>query len=192
MNHPYSRTCRWRGAFVAVLLLTSTASSASAQNYSFDARRIALGGAGGTPNVASKLVERQRRYRSILIPVGLVKVLSNVRVFYPNREDFDFSRAVEFGYSPLHHVFGRREDITGRTFFSDIVQAQLEPDLNAYRGFDDSSLRSPQKVSIVGELGQDVHAARRTTGAFRGFTSARVRISPRARMRSSIASLWIS
>jgi hypothetical protein len=127
---------RWRGAFVAVLLLTSSASSASAQNYSFDARRIALGGAGGTPNVASKLVERQRRYRSILIPVGLVKLLSNVRVFYPNREDFDFSRAVEFGTSPLHHVFGRREDITARSFFRDIVNASLESDLNAYSGIE--------------------------------------------------------
>ncbi len=127
---------RWRGAFVALLLLTSHASSASAQNYSFDARRIALGGAGGTPNVASKLVERQRRYRSILIPVGLIKVLSNVRVFYPNREDFDFSRAVEFGTSPLHHVFGRREDITARGFFSDIVHARVKSDLNAYSGSD--------------------------------------------------------
>ena len=53
-------TRRWRDLFVAVILLTSTASSASAQDYSFDARRIALGGAGGTPNVAPKLVERQR------------------------------------------------------------------------------------------------------------------------------------
>lgn len=113
-----------------------TASPVSAQNYTFDARRIALGGVGGTPNLASKLVERQRRYKSILIPVGLVKVLKNVRVFYPNREDFDFSRAVEFAYSPLHFVFGRREDITTRTFFQDIVQAQLDPDLNAYRGSD--------------------------------------------------------
>jgi hypothetical protein len=123
-----------RGAFVAAFLLTSTASSASAQNYSFDARRIALGGAGGTPNVASKLVERQRRYKSVLIPVGLVKVLSNVHVFYPNRDDFDFSRAVEFGTSPLHFVFGRSEDITARSLFRDLVKAQLEPDLNAYRG----------------------------------------------------------
>jgi hypothetical protein len=115
-------------------LLTSTASSASAQNYSFDARRIALGGAGGTPNVASKLVERQRRYKSILIPVGLVKVLSDVRVFFPNREDFDFSRAVEYGTSPLHFVFGRSEDITARSLFRDLVKAQLQSDLNAYRG----------------------------------------------------------
>ena len=100
-----------RGAFVAVLVLVWTASSASAQNYTFDARRIALGGVGGTPNLASKLVERQRRYKSILIPVGLVKVLNNVHVFYPNRDDFDFSRAVEFAYSPFHYVFGRSEDI---------------------------------------------------------------------------------
>jgi len=108
---------------------------ASAQNYSFDARRIALGGAGGTPNVASKLVERQRRYKSVLIPVGLVKLLSNVHVYYPNREDFDFSRAVEYSASPLHFVFGRKEDITARSLFRDIVNASLQPDLNSYSGF---------------------------------------------------------
>src|SRR6185436_1030844 len=128
------RTCRSRRALLACLLLVCTASPASAQNYSFDARRIALGGVGGTPNLASKLVERQRRYKSILIPVGLVKVLSDVRVFFPNREDSDFSRAVEFSSSPLHFTFGRREDQTVRSFFRDIVRAQLEPDLNAYRG----------------------------------------------------------
>ena len=77
-----------------------------------------------------------------------MKVLSNIRVFYPNREDFDFSRAVEFAYSPLHHVFGRGEDITGRTFFRDIVRAQLEPDLNAYRGFEiDPSITAEGLIS---------------------------------------------
>jgi len=121
---------------VALLLLTAHVSSASAQNYSFDARRIALGGAGGTPNVASKLVERQRRYKSILIPVGLVKVLTDLRVFYPNREDFDFSRAVEFSTSPLHFVFGRKKDITARSFFRDILNASLQSDPNAYSGFE--------------------------------------------------------
>src|SRR5262245_43138453 len=78
-GNPCLLPAKWRGAVVAALLLTASASTASAQNYSFDARRIALGGAGGTPNPASKLVERQRRYKSVLIPVGLVKVLSNVR-----------------------------------------------------------------------------------------------------------------
>src|SRR5580765_1015288 len=106
---------RGRAAFVAALLVTAIAPSASAQNYSFDARRIALGGAGGTPNVASKLVEQQRRYKSVLIPVGLVELLTDIRVYYPNREDFDFSRAVEHSASPLHFVFGRQEDITARS-----------------------------------------------------------------------------
>ena len=116
-----------------MLVLTSTASSASAQNYSFDARRIALGGAGGTPNVASKIVERQRRYTSILIPVGLVKLLTDVRVFFPTRDDFDLSRAVEYGTSPLHQVFGRSEDITAGSFLRDIVDRNVNPDLNSYR-----------------------------------------------------------
>jgi hypothetical protein len=136
-RRPGRRTPEWRGAFVAALLLTAHASLASAQNYSFDARRIALGGAGGTPNLASKLVERQRRYKSILIPVGLVKVLRNVRVFYPNREDFDFTRVVEFASSPFHTVFGRGEDLTAREIFGDVFHAEVDRDLNNYRsGFD--------------------------------------------------------
>ena len=134
MNPLCWRTCGWRRGVIAGFLLVWIASPAAAQNYSFDARRIALGGAGGTPNVASKLVERQRRYRSILIPVGLVKVLTDVRVFYPNREDFDFSRAVEYGTSPLHFVFGRSDDITAGSFFRDMINARLQSDLNAYRG----------------------------------------------------------
>ena len=127
-------TDRWRSAVVAVLVFSAAASSASAQNYSFDARRIALGGAGGTPNVASKLVERQRRYKSVLIPVGLVKVLSDVRVFWPTSGEFDLSRAIEYGTSPLHFIFGRDEDITARSFFRDMVKALHQSDLNAYRG----------------------------------------------------------
>ena len=117
---------------VAVVLFTSTAWSASAQNYSFDARRIALGGAAGTPNV----VEDRRtpaRNASILIPVGLVKLLTDVRVFFPTRDDFDLSRAVEYGTSPLHQVFGRSEDITAGSFFRDIVDRNVNPDLNSYR-----------------------------------------------------------
>jgi hypothetical protein len=167
MTHQESSTRRLTSAFVAVLLLVWTASPASAQNYSFDARRVALGGVGGTPNLASKLVERQRRYKSILIPVGLVKVLSNVRVFFPNREDFDFSRAVEFAYSPLHHVFGRREDVTVRTFFGDIVRAQLDSDLNTYRGFDIES--STAAEGLILENWGKTFMVRSDERSFQGF-----------------------
>src|SRR6185436_17973101 len=103
---------RWT-SLVAALVTTTAVSSASAQNYSFDARRIALGGTGGTPNVASSLVERQRRYKSIVIPVGLVRVIKNINVFYPNREDFDFSSAVEYATRPLHQVIGRVRNYPG-------------------------------------------------------------------------------
>ena len=83
--------------------------------------------------MASKIVERQRRYTSILIPVGLVKLLTDVRVFFPTRDDFDLSRAVEYGTSPLHQVFGRSEDITAGSFLRDIVDRNVNPDLNSYR-----------------------------------------------------------
>ena len=129
------RTFGWVPCAATALVLTAV-SPAFAQNYSFDARRIGLGGAGGTPNVASKLVERQRRYKTVLVPVGLVKVLSDVRVFYPNREDFDFSRVVEFASSPLHFVLGRKEDITAKSFFRDVLNARMQPDPNAYGGFE--------------------------------------------------------
>jgi hypothetical protein len=123
-----------------VLVLALPAASVFAQDYTFDARRVALGGAGGTPNVASKLADRQRPYKSILIPVGLVRVLTDLRVFYPNLEDFDLSRAIEYGTSPVHFVFGRADDITAGSFFRDMIHAQVQADLNAYReagdGFD--------------------------------------------------------
>jgi hypothetical protein len=138
-HHDRNKTAvarRWPVAFVALLLLASSASPAFAQNYSFDARRIALGGTAGTPNVASSLVERQRRYKSIVIPVGLVRVIKNINVFYPNREDFDFSSAVEYATRPLHQVIGRVEDYPGfHQFFADIRDARLNSDLNAYSGF---------------------------------------------------------
>ena len=142
-------TRRWRrrtrrGALASRQL----ASSASAQNYSFDARRIALGGAGGTPNVASKLVERQRRYKSILIPVGLVKVLSDVRVFYPTREDFDFSRAVEFGTSPFHFgVWAKRRHHRWAVFRDVVKSPGCNPDLNAYRSSRANSALPPRTLA---------------------------------------------
>jgi len=64
-----------RNACLTAFVLGSMASPAAARNYSFDARRIALGGTGGTPNIASGLVEDQRRHTPIVIPLNLVRVL---------------------------------------------------------------------------------------------------------------------
>jgi hypothetical protein len=52
---------------LAVTLLS--ASPARAQNWSFDARNVALGGVGSTSNVAADMVDEQRKYRAIVLAV---------------------------------------------------------------------------------------------------------------------------
>jgi hypothetical protein len=56
---------------LALIFCLSWAGSALAQNWSFDARSIALGSVSGKDNLASRMVEEQREYRSIVIPLGL-------------------------------------------------------------------------------------------------------------------------
>ena len=85
-------------------------SPAAAQNWSFDARRVALGGIGTTENVASGMVEEQRRYRSIVLPLGLIPVLSDLDVFKPGGDRFDPVRAMEYAASPLHYTIGRNSN----------------------------------------------------------------------------------
>ena len=111
------------------------ASSALAQNWSFDARSIALGSADGGNNLASKLVEEQR-YRSIVIPFGLFQVLRDFDVFKPESDRFDLVRTIEYAASPLHYQFGRdQESITRRNLFTDINNATVSLDLADYRGY---------------------------------------------------------
>jgi hypothetical protein len=43
-------------------------SSASAQNWSFDARNVGLGGVGSTSNVAVDMIDEQRPYRPLVLP----------------------------------------------------------------------------------------------------------------------------
>ena len=117
------------------LLAILPASPALAQNYSFDARRIALGGIGSTENGASRMVEEERRYRSIAIPLGLVQVLSDMDVFNPDSDKFGPVRAMELAASPLHYTFGRQSNDAGSTFVADLVNAGISRDLNRYRGF---------------------------------------------------------
>jgi hypothetical protein len=111
-------------------------SSALAQNWSFDARSVALGAVSGKDNLASRMVEEHRRYRTIVIPLGLFQVLSDLDRFKPESEEFDFVRAIEYAASPLHYQFGRdQESASGRELFTDIRSATLSRDLSDYRGY---------------------------------------------------------
>ena len=102
------RTIRLLSFTLASTLASALAASpALAQNWSFDARDIALGGIGGTPNIARKMIGDSRRYRSIVAPFGLMQVLQDLDVFDPNADTFDPVRAVESAIAPLHWVLNR-------------------------------------------------------------------------------------
>jgi hypothetical protein len=122
-------------AFMFCVITALSVTPAAAQNWSFDSRRVALGGIGSTENDASRLVEEQRRYRSIVLPLGLINVLSDLDVFKPGGDRFDPVRAMEYAASPLHYTIGRKSTDAGSTFVADLVNAGISRDLNKYRGF---------------------------------------------------------
>lgn len=111
---------------------------AFAQNWSFDARQIALGSVGGgNENLASQMMADQKGYRSIVVPIGLIQVLRKTSLFNPSSNDFDLVKAIEYASSPLHFQIGRDRDesTSGLSFAVDIANANLSRDLNVYRGF---------------------------------------------------------
>jgi hypothetical protein len=114
----------------------AVATPAAAQNWEFDARTIALGSAGGS-GTASRLLEDQRPYRAIVLPLGLIQLVQHRNVFDPDSDEFDIIRSIELAASPLHYVLNRDGSDTdgGRRLVVDIRNATLARDLNTYRGF---------------------------------------------------------
>ena len=111
-------------------------SPALAQNWSFDARGIALGNVSGGDNLASRMVDDQRFYKSIVIPLGLFQVLRDMDRFKPDSDEFDLVRTIEYAASPLHLQFGRdQESVSGRNLFTDLRNATVSLDLADYRGY---------------------------------------------------------
>jgi hypothetical protein len=125
-----------RSLCLAVVFTVGSVGSAFAQNWSFDARNIALGAVSGKDNLASRMVEDQRRYRSIVIPLGLLQLLSDLDRLKPENDEFDLVRTLEYAASPLHFQFGRNPDsVSDRDLFSDIRSASVSLDLSDYRGY---------------------------------------------------------
>jgi hypothetical protein len=154
---------------LAFVFCLASVSSALAQSWSFDARDIALGNTNGKDNLASRMVEDQRPYRSIVIPLGLLQLLNDFDVFKPGSDEFDFVRAIEYSASPLHYQFNRHEEsASGRELFTDIRRATLSRDLSDYRGYDLSEqpiaegLASPTWGAVIRVRGEK-------GGPFQGF-----------------------
>ncbi len=108
----------------------------SAQNYTSDARLVAMGGVGGHANDASRLAGNERSYRSIGLPIGLFQVLKNLDVYRPDKkDDFNPLRAATLLASPLHYTFDLKEGTPGEVLVQDIVRGRFSRDLNTYHGF---------------------------------------------------------
>jgi hypothetical protein len=133
------RTLRFAGSrlclLLAVVLLLS--GGLSAQNYSWDARSVGMGGQTslGDGNLASTLVPPDRNYTAIVVPLGLFQVFSNLEVFDPGDPDFDVLRAIDYVGNPFHYSFNRSEKAGTTDFLKNIVDSGFNADLNTYRGF---------------------------------------------------------
>lgn len=113
---------------------------AAAQNYSWDARRIGMGGntTAGSGNLAFSEIGAapdDSHYKAFVIPLGLIQVLSNLNTFDINNPNFDAIRAVDYIGNPFHFTFGRSQDPGVEDIVKDIDNASLSRDLNTYRGF---------------------------------------------------------
>ncbi len=126
--------CKGRCSAALVLTLLC-AQDARAQNWSFDARKIALGATGGSENLASKMIDDARRYRSIVLPLGLLQVMRDFDRLSPTADEFDLVRTIEYAAAPLHYQLGRDYDDASAQLVVDLRKATLSRDLNRYRGF---------------------------------------------------------
>jgi len=108
-----------------------------AQNYSFDSRKLALGGISnaGSSNIAFDLVPDRYDYGSIVIPFGLIQLFQDRDVFDPDKDDFDLVRIIDYAGNPLHYTFDRTKREAQVDFLKNIIDAGFNRDLNVYRGF---------------------------------------------------------
>ena len=125
-------------AIVATVLL-ATAVPAAAQHWSFDARRIAIGGAGAS-NPSSQLVDERRGYGTVPLPFGLLQSLSDLDVYRslanPAHPAYDPVRALELLLSPLHYTITRPHQPALRDFVRDLANRELSRDFDMYQGID--------------------------------------------------------
>ncbi len=111
-------------------------SAASAQNWSFDARKVGLGSPSGGENLASRMIDDEREYRTIVLPFGLFQVLRDFDRLNPTNDEFDIVRTLEYAAAPIHYTLGRDASGSGADrFIVDIANAELSRDLNDYKGF---------------------------------------------------------
>ena len=150
-----------------LLACSLVAGQASAQNWSFDARKIGLGSPGGDENLATQMIDEARNYGSVVLPFGLFQVMHDFDKLKPTNDQFDLIRTMEYAASPLHYTFGRDKTDSGSRFVEDIRNAALHRDLNYYRGFVPAN-QPPAEGLAAPNWGRTIKIARGPGGAFQG------------------------
>ncbi len=149
-------------------LVLAFCGSAMAQSYSGDARKIAMGGIGYSENIAAGLIEEQREYRSIVIPLGIIQMVRDIDKLNPDNEDvFDPILAAEYAANPIHYGFDRVTGGARGRFVTDIVNAEFT-NLNDYRGFDLTDHLVAEGL-LSPTWGKTFKVKTRADGGFQGF-----------------------
>ena len=153
------------GLLFASLIFINTA---SAQNWSFDARKVGMGSPGGGENVASQMIEEVGPYRAIVLPFGLIQVFRDFDRLNPSKDEFDIARTVEYAASPLHYTIGRdSSDTKADDFLVDVGNGELSRDINEYKGF--IPVNQPPAAGLATpNWGKTFRLVERPGGSFQG------------------------
>ena len=153
--------------FVSLTALLLGSTEALAQNWSFDARTVGMGGVGSTSNLATDMLDEQRPYRAIVLPFGLFQILPNMPKLDPTKDGFDLVRAIEYSASPIHYIVGRDDTSTANAFITDLRNGELSRDLNTYRGFSPATSVSAEGLASP-NWGYTFKIKKRDDGTFQG------------------------
>jgi hypothetical protein len=130
------RNCARLCLLLLIIGLGGTALPVFGQNWITDARRIGMGGVGGSENLASQMIESpDGAHTTIVVPLALFQILKDLDVYNPSSDNFDPIRATENVVAPFHYTFNRNGTGTGADFINDLLDGRLNRDLNTYRGF---------------------------------------------------------
>lgn len=125
---------QWLRALAGVISVAAASATATAQTVSGDAREIGLGSVDYAAEIFGDSAGAPSSMRFVL-PFGLIQAASNWQKFKPSASAFDPSLALEYAAVPTHIVIGRNPSAPRSRFIADIRDANLNPDLNIYRGF---------------------------------------------------------
>ncbi len=157
-----------RNRFLLLLILFLACGSVLAQSYSGDARKIGMGGIGYSENITTNMIEAERPYGSVVIPLGIVQALQERNHFDPNDSSFDPVFVLDYAASPLHYTFGRNPGGSLGRFVEDLRQGDLSLNLNTYRGFAPTNNLNAEGLASP-NWGKTVKVYKRPDGTFHGF-----------------------